>query len=287
MRAGRLSWIGAAVLAASVAGRAAGDESPLDLRPRFGPAEVPLGHDLTLALPPDFLLFDAPQARQLAERAGRVVDDSLLGAVAFQGGERGRQPQWYVEISYTEMGRVDDTAAVDPNQIIDMLRARVERASAAGQRPDGGAVRVEGWLEAPHYRRPTRTLWWAVTAASPDRRIADAGACILGRRGVVSLQLVATAEQFAAARPEVAKLVASTGFDEGARYEDFRPGDPVAAATVSSLVAASLGAPVHERVGVATPGARGGLALALLVAFVLAIAVVSIRRRAARRRRVT
>src|SRR5689334_11899924 len=62
-------------------------ESPPPLPWKIGPAQIELGHDLSLALPAEHRFLAAGPAAKVLEKMGGFHNENLLGVVTSQGDE--------------------------------------------------------------------------------------------------------------------------------------------------------------------------------------------------------
>jgi uncharacterized membrane-anchored protein len=106
-------------------------------------------------------------------------------------------------------------------------------------------VRLVGWAETPSYDRAAHKLYWAKelafgTDASREHTL-NYNVRVLGRRGVLVLNAVASMHQLEAIRGDMRQVLGFVEFNEGHRYTDYLPGkDKVAAYGVAGLVAGAV-----------------------------------------------
>jgi uncharacterized membrane-anchored protein len=102
-----------------------------------------------------------------------------------------------------------------------------------------------GWAEPPRYDQAAHKLYWAkelsVVGASEHTLNYDIRA--LGRRGVLSLNAVASMSQLQAIEREMREVLTFVEFNEGHRYGDYVAGvDKIAAYGIGALIAGKLAA---------------------------------------------
>lgn len=88
-------------------------------------------------------------------------------------------------------------------------------------------------------------LYWAKDLKFTDdsSHTLNYGIRVLGRRGVLVLNAVASMDQLASVRRDMAKVIGFVEFNGGHRYADFIPGtDKVAEYGIAALIAGSLAA---------------------------------------------
>ena len=233
------------------------------LVPKVGPATIELGHDLTLALPENYVFFDKDQANQLMESMGNMKSDDRIGIVTRENAS------WLISMTYVEEGYVKDDEAekLDANEILNAIKEGTEEANKFREERGFAAVHVEGWTEPPRYDRAVHHVVWALKANSKNGASLNYNTRILGRRGYASLNLIDDPEHVEASKPEAAKFLAATTFNKGARYEDFdNKKDKVAEYGLAALIAGGAGAAALKLVKVGLLAKFGGKLIALLIA---------------------
>ena len=154
---------------------------------------------------------------------------------------------WAVIIAYEEDGYVSDENAdsVDYAEMLEDMQAGSRDANAA--RVEAGYEEVEllGWAATPRYDQAANKLYWAKELRFGDIPVntLNYNVRILGRKGVLVLNLVATMPQLQEIETAIPTVLAMTNFNPGHRYSDFDPSvDEVAAYGIGALVAGKLAA---------------------------------------------
>ena len=154
---------------------------------------------------------------------------------------------WAVIIAYEEDGYVSDENAdsVDYAEMLEDMQAGSREANAA--RVEAGYEEVEllGWAATPRYDQAANKLYWAKELRFGDIPVntLNYNVRILGRKGVLVLNLVATMPQLQEIETAIPTVLAMTNFNPGHRYSDFDPSvDEVAAYGIGALVAGKLAA---------------------------------------------
>ncbi len=154
---------------------------------------------------------------------------------------------WGVVITYQEDGYVKDDEASSINYtdlLKDMKESTVEENE---ERQKAGYEKVElvGWAEPPHYDKANHKLYWAQELKFGDEtnHTLNYDVRVLGRRGVLSLNAVASTSQLQSIQEDMQSVMSFVEFNEGNRYSDFTPGvDKVAAFGIGALIAGKLAA---------------------------------------------
>jgi len=187
---------------------------------------------------PDSFRFIGPEGsrRLLTEAWGNPpgAADEVLGMLIPTGASPLSKEGWGIVITYDEDGFVNDSDAAKMDYA-KLLKEMQEQASSSNEeRKEEGfdTVRLVGWAEPPSYDPATHKMYWAkdlVFGNGADHTL-NYSIRILGRRGVLVLNAVASMDQLAAIRGETRNVLAAVEFNEGHRYTDFLPGKDKAAA---------------------------------------------------------
>jgi len=203
-----------------------------------GPTRVSLGHDLTLDLPSSDAFLPAAEAAKVLEKMGNLHNQGLLGLAT----DRNLEANWFVVIRYDEEGHVADDEAIDADELLDSLREGTEASNDEREKLGFRRLVLDGWSEPPRYDRVGHRLIWGLLVSDVEGKSVNYNTRVLGRRGVVSLNLVTDPDKLSQDQPRVKDLLAGTSFAEGARYQDFDPStDKVAEYGLTGLVMAGAG----------------------------------------------
>jgi uncharacterized membrane-anchored protein len=211
---------------------------PLHLNWKAGPQTLELGHDLTLVLPEGDAFVDGPDASKLLERNGGFHNEDVVGLVV----GKSEDANWYVVISYDDEGYIKDTESIDANDLLKSLKDGTEEANEERKAHGFAPIHVQGWSELPRYDRSVHHLVWGVTVRGEHGESVNYNTRVLGRRGVVSLNLICDPTDLERDRPAVAALLTGTSFRTGQRYEDFNSKtDKVAEYGLAGLILGGVG----------------------------------------------
>lgn len=211
-----------------------------------GPKTIQLGHEIELALPGNRVFLGMPEADKFLRKLGSFNNAGTLGLVLDPQGD------WIVVIDYEEEGHVKDDEKIDAPELLKAIREGTEEANKERVQNGFPELHVGDWSEQPHYDKGAHHLVWALPATSTRGTSINYNTRVLGRRGVVSLNLVTSDKSFAVDRPHAAELLAATTFKKGARYEDFdKKTDKVAEYGLMGLIlgGAGLGAAKLVKLG--------------------------------------
>lgn len=225
------------------------------LDPQHGDIALPAAK-ATLELGEDYYFLGAEDARRvLIEGWGNPpsVVEGVLGMV-FPAGKSPLDDTWGAVITWVGDGYVSDAdaAGIDYADLLRQLKsgeAEENRALAADGYP---ASNIVGWAQQPSYDGARHNLIWAkeIAFAGNTENTLNYDVRVLGREGVLSMNIVAQMSDLAAIGPEAAKLMNTATFQPGAQYADYREGvDRKAAYGVGGLIAGGAALAVAKKVG--------------------------------------
>jgi len=202
----------------------------------------------SLDLPEDFHYLSPEDTENVLVTAwGNPPGNETLGMLVQSPDDILADESWAVIIAYEEDGYVSDENAdsVDYAEMLEDMQAGSREANAA--RVEAGYEEVEllGWAATPRYDQAANKLYWAKELRFGDIPVntLNYNVRILGRKGVLVLNLVATMPQLQEIETAIPTVLAMTNFNPGHRYSDFDPSvDEVAAYGIGALVAGKLAA---------------------------------------------
>jgi uncharacterized membrane-anchored protein len=256
---------GAAPEGAAPAGAAPADAAALqrEIR-RISDRLHPVTGDVRIAaagavlhLGEDYYFLPADEARLVLTDAWGNPPDStqdVLGMV-FPAGRTFADDTWGAVITYQPTGYVrdDDAQSTDYNELLDQMRAGEAELNAERTRLGYPAQHIVGWAQAPTYDRRSHSLVWAsnVNFQGQSENSLNYDVRLLGRRGVLSLNMVTGMSKLEETRTAAQRLAAAAEFVPGSRYADYREGtDAVAEYGVAGLIAAGVGVTVAKKAGI-------------------------------------
>lgn len=225
------------------------------LDPQTGTITLPAAK-ATLTLGEAYYFLGAEDAKRvLVEGWGNApaVVEGVLGMV-FPAGKSPLDDTWGAVVTWVGDGYVSDADAanIDYADLLQQLKAgeaEENRALAA----DGYATStLVGWARQPSYDPVRHNLIWAkeIAFAGSDENTLNYDVRVLGREGVLSMNIVSSMSTLAAIEPEATKLMNTASFQPGAQYADYREGvDKKAAYGVGGLIAGGAALAVAKKVG--------------------------------------
>ncbi|HUD92339.1 DUF2167 domain-containing protein [Sphingobium sp.] len=212
----------------------------------------------TLHLGKDYYYYlDAKAAREVIVDAWgnpAAQADGVLGLVFPAGKTFLDDDAWGAVITYDQSGYVkdDDAASTDFDALMTDMKSGEEERNK--ERADAGypPVHLVGWAERPAYDRAHHSVVWArnLQFGSGGDGSLNYDVRLLGRFGVLSLNMISTMSHLPEVKAAASKFGASVTFDQGARYADFVPDvDKVAEYGIGGLVAAGAGLLAAKKLG--------------------------------------
>ncbi len=225
-------------------------------------SEHPQGGDIaipaakaTLHLGDQFYFLPPEEAKRVIVEAWHnpaANADGVLGVVFPKG--KTFADSWGAIVTYEAAGYVSDKDAktADYNKLLTQSRDGEDEINQNRQKAGFPTIHLVGWAQAPTYDPVSHSEIWAkqvrfggdtVDTLNYDTRI-------LGRNGVLSLNLVSDINNLTETRTAASSLAKGAQFDSGVRYEDYKQGiDKKADYGVAGLVAAGLGVAAAQKFG--------------------------------------
>lgn len=259
------------------------DEDKLPKFDAVGPQKIVLGDNLaTLDLPKGYAFYDKTMTKKLMESLGNRTDGTELGLVLST--DKAEQ-DYLVLLEYDDTGHVKDDEKIDKDKLLESLKEGTEAQNKDRKEKGIAAIHVTGWMEEPRYESAVHHVIWAPQGTvEGEGDIVNYNTRILGRTGVLSVNLMCSADALARRKPAAETVTKATSFNQGKKYEDFKEGDKMAEFGIMGLILG--GAAVAKKTGVLALLflflKKGGVILAALgkKAVLLLVGLVALARRA-------
>jgi uncharacterized membrane-anchored protein len=232
-----------------------------------GPASVSIGSQANFEIPAGIVFTDGSGARRLLEFSGNIPDGSELGLFAPTNLE------WFAIFDFSEEGYVkdDDKDKLDADKMLAAIKKGNEAGNAERKKRGWPLMKIVGWDQPPAYDSETHNLGWAIRVESDGGQSVNYNTRLLGRKGIMSVNLVIDPEKLPATLPEYKQMLAKYDYKPGERYSEFKQGDKIAKYGLAALVVGGAAA------GAAKLGLFGTIAVFFKKAWKLVIiAVVAI-----------
>jgi uncharacterized membrane-anchored protein len=209
--------------------------------------KVVLQGDLaTINVPEGFSFLGSKDAQYvLTSLWNNPEDTGTLGMLVPNGIDLLAAESWAVIYSYEEDGHVDDDDAedIDYAELLgDMqkdITANNSSRVAAGYAP----MELIGWAKTPYYDQMNHKLHWAkeIKFGSDSLNTLNYNIRMLGRKGVLVLNVVSGMDNIKIVEANIEKILKSSDFNEGNRYENFDSSvDKVAEYGIGGLIAGGI-----------------------------------------------
>ncbi len=201
-----------------------------------------------LALPEGFRYLNPKDTETVLTKLwGNPNGGGTLGMIVPVGFDPMADESWAVVVTFDEDGYVkdDDAAKINYTDLLKQMKEDTRAANEERVKAGYRAVELVGWAAPPRYDPATHKLYWAKEIKfgnSPEHTL-NYNIRMLGRRGVLVLNAVATMPQLKQVEAATPTLLGMIDFQEGHRYADFNGStDKVAAYGLAALVAGGIAA---------------------------------------------
>lgn len=210
-----------------------------------GPVKGRLNDVAEVGVPAGCRFTDAAGAKQFMVLTENPPSGHEAGVVlCTDGGEK--HDYWFVVFEYDASGYVkdDEKAALDGKKILSTLQEGTEAGNEERRNRGWEEIEVVGWQTAPFYDDKTHNLTWAtrLRAKKGAEESVNHSVRLLGRGGVMNVDLVSSREQYANVLGTFTEMLDGYEYLPGSRYAEWRQGDKVAKYGLTALIAGGAGA---------------------------------------------
>jgi uncharacterized membrane-anchored protein len=202
---------------------------------QVGPTTAKLGDIAEITIPENYAFADKQGALKVLELTHNIPSGRELGVVV------GREGGWFMFFEFRDTGYVkdDEGGNLDADAILKSLKEGTEQANSQRAQHGWKPLHVTGWERQPYYDPQTHNLTWATLVRGDDPQ--DQGSVnhsirILGRRGTMDVDLIASPTQYASITGTFNSLMSGFHYTQGNRYSDFAKGDKVAKYGLTALI---------------------------------------------------
>jgi uncharacterized membrane-anchored protein len=198
-----------------------------------------------LTVPAGYRYLDSAQSRRVLTEYWHNPGGTSLGMLFPKNQGPLDEHSWAYIIQYEPMGYVkdDDANDIDYNELLADMQKDLEEENPEREKAGFEAAHLMGWGANPYYDKSQHALHWAKLlrfGSSPDSTL-NYNVRLLGRKGVLILNAVASPEQLPEIKASIPGLLANVGFAKGQQYTDYSAGiDEVAAYSIGGLVAGKV-----------------------------------------------
>lgn len=214
---------------------------------KSGPVLGDLGKEAQVAVPDGCVFTGQDGTRQFMELSENPVSGSELGTVLCRlvDAKGETESTWFAVFEFDDGGYVkdDEKGSLDGDAMLASLKKGNEHGNRERKQRGWEAIYLDGWQRAPHYDEHTRNLTWATRLHGEDQsRVLNHSVRLLGRGGVMSVDLVVSPDYYDRALPAFDAIVGDFRYKTGHTYAEWRDGDKIAAYGLTALVAGGAGA---------------------------------------------
>ena len=155
------------------------------------------------------------------------------------------EDHYFVVFTYDASGYVrdDEGKSLDAAKILATLRSGNEAGNRERRSLGWSELTINGWVSEPFYDPATNNLTWSLRLSDDTQEsTVNHSVRLLGRGGVMHVDLVTGDEQLEAAVPAFEAMLTGFTYVEGQRYAEWRDGDKMASYGLTALVAGGAGA---------------------------------------------
>lgn len=206
-----------------------------------GPTIWDLGGVAEINVPKGYLFTDKKGTQTLLELTHNLPSGDEVGALV----PATEAQDWFVIFEFDQIGLVKDEEKdkLNADGILDSIQRGTEEANSERKRRGWSEFHVVGWERSPFYDDQTHNLTWAIRGRSDTGGPSvNHSVRLLGRRGIMRVDLVMKPEEYAASVSDFNRLLAGFTFQQGNRYADFVRGDKVAEYGLTALILGGAGA---------------------------------------------
>jgi uncharacterized membrane-anchored protein len=203
---------------------------------KTGPLIGDLGGIAKVDVPDGYGFLGKGGASKFMEMLQNPSDGSEIGVVLAPTGD------WFVVFTFSDDGYVkDDDRSIDAKAILSSIKEGTEQANKERRKRGWSTLEVVGWQQSPFYDPKTNNLTWAIKGRSDNGTSINHSTRLLGRRGVMNVDLVLDPDALSSAMPTFTTLLEGFSFNPGNRYSEFTTGDKVAGYGLAGLVLGGAG----------------------------------------------
>jgi uncharacterized membrane-anchored protein len=203
-----------------------------------------------ISLPTDYKYLDQEDSNTLLSKIWHnPPQKDVLGMILPAQFDPVRTMTWVVVLSFRDDGYVkdDDAAKINYDDLLQKMKEGTAEASKEREKQGYVSIQLVGWATPPRYDAATHKLYWAqeLKFGGESRNTLNYNIRMLGRRGVLVLNAVASMAELKDVEAATPTLLSMVDFQAGHRYADFKPStDKVATYGIAALIAGGIAAKV-------------------------------------------
>jgi uncharacterized membrane-anchored protein len=185
-----------------------------------------------VAVSEGYIFTGGDGTRDLLSAMGNIVGEDEVGFLMSTNSD------WFVVFEFSESGYVkdDDKDELDAAKLLKAFKEGNEYANEERAKMGVPPLTLLGWEQEPRYNETTHNLEWALRLESEGELVVNYNTRLLGRRGVMEVNLVIDPAELRATLPTYQDLLSGYQFKSGETYAEYRQGDKVAQYGLAALV---------------------------------------------------
>jgi uncharacterized membrane-anchored protein len=201
---------------------------------------------VTLNVPAGFKYLNKEQSNYiLTDLWGNPPRTDILGMLFPEAGGPFAEKSYAFVITFDPMGYVkdDDADKINYDDLLKEMQEGEVEENKERVKQGYSSIHMVGWASKPFYDKTNKVLHWAknLKFGDAEENTLNYEVRILGRKGVLSMNAVATMSELNEVRKDIDKVLAIPSFTAGNTYKDFdSKTDNVAAWTIGGLVAGKV-----------------------------------------------
>jgi uncharacterized membrane-anchored protein len=200
----------------------------------------------TVTVPPGFSFLESKDAQfVLTDLWNNPEDHDILGMMVPTGVDLLAAESWAIIYSYEEDGHVDDDDAEDTDydELLGDMKKEIAANNSSRMEAGYSSMELIGWAKTPFYDEASHKLHWAkeIKFGTDSLNTLNYNIRMLGRKGVLVMNIVSGMDNIKTVENNIDKILASTNFNAGNKYEDFDSSvDKVAEYGIGGLIAGGI-----------------------------------------------
>jgi len=197
-----------------------------------GPTTAILGDYAEIKIPSGYKYLNATDTRKLLELEGNPTSGAELALLT------PNTDKWFVVFEFQDSGYVkdDEKNQLNPDKMLAAFKKGNDQANEWRKQHGAPPLNILAWEQPPKYNEETHNLEWAIRCESEGTLVINYSTRLLGRRGVMQVDLVVVPEQLADTLSGYQALLKDYSFKDGQRYAEYRQGDKVAKYGLAALI---------------------------------------------------
>jgi uncharacterized membrane-anchored protein len=214
---------------------------------KFQSGEITLQDGLAkIALPESFRFLGSDDASKVLTKLwGNPPGAKPLGMLVPTNADLASGDGWAVIVTFEEDGYVKDgdAAKINYNDLLKEMKEGVAESNKERAKEGYPTIELVGWAAPPRYDATAKKMYWAkeLKFGGEEANTLNYGIRMLGRRGVLVLNAVASMAQLPEIEAATPAILGMVDFQAGHRYADFNSKtDEVASYGLAALVAGGV-----------------------------------------------